>query len=89
MDANHALPGTSAAQTPLNRWAVTTQGGHTRMAHGSRALDSATTPARPSLFKADHPRAIDRYIDYFGGVNEARTASEDDACGDTLLERLA
>jgi hypothetical protein len=61
------------------------------MAHGSRALDSATTPVpvRPTLFKADHPRAIDRYIDYFGGAGDTGSTTDDDACGDTLLERLA
>ena len=61
------------------------------MAHGSRAFDSATTPVsvRPTLFKADHPRAIDRYIDYFGGAGDTGATTDDDACGDTLLERLA
>jgi hypothetical protein len=45
------------------------------------------TKARPrmfaatyALFKTDHPRAIDRYIDYFGGRGP-RTRF-DDACGD-------
>ena len=38
------------------------------------------------LFKRDHPRAIDRYIDYFGGaIAEGRTV---DPCGEALLESL-
>ena len=36
-----------------------------------------------TLFKADHPRAIDRYIDYFGGV-----ATADDPCGEAFLDTL-
>jgi hypothetical protein len=40
------------------------------------------------LYKADHPRAIDRYIDFFGdGQTVVDTAS--DGCGDLFLERLA
>lgn len=37
------------------------------------------------LFKRDHPRAIDRYIDYFGGIADGRTV---DPCGEALLESL-
>ncbi len=37
---------------------------------------------RRPLFKSDYPRTIDRYIDYFEG-------DSDDACGETLLDRLA
>jgi hypothetical protein len=44
--------------------------------------------ARRLFFKADHPRSIDRYIDYFGGAGSV-SASVEDVCGDTLLERLA
>jgi hypothetical protein len=47
-----------------------------------------TRKARPLFFKADHPRAIDQYIDYFGGAGGA-SAAADDLCGETLLERLA
>ncbi len=32
---------------------------------------SALTEVRSLLFKPDHPRAIDRYIDYFGGPHAA------------------
>jgi hypothetical protein len=66
------------------------------MAHGSsaRPLDPATEEprpeARPLLFKPDHPRAIDRHIDYFEGAPASRgDADAEDACGDAFLERLA
>ncbi|HEV8471422.1 MAG TPA: hypothetical protein VGR82_01490 [Methylomirabilota bacterium] len=62
------------------------------MAHAARTLEMATTSrtdVRIRLFKADHPRAIDRYIDYFGGAADPLPASDDGACGDALLERLA
>jgi len=36
------------------------------------------------LFKADRPRAIDRYIDYFGDRSWG-----DDVCGERLLDALA
>ena len=26
-----------------------------------------TSPSLAGMFKTDHPRAVDRYIDYFGG----------------------
>jgi hypothetical protein len=35
------------------------------------------------LFKADHPRVIDQYIDYFGGASR-----EGDVCGELLLDLL-
>jgi hypothetical protein len=61
------------------------------MTHASNA---ALAPSRPReghrlFFKADHPRAIDRYIDYFGGVGGYPAALGNDRCGETLLERLA
>ena len=42
---------------------------------------------RRPLFKSDYPRTIDRYIDYFEGAPAADES--DDACGETLLHRLA
>ena len=40
-----------------------------------------------ALYKADHPRAIDRYIDFFG---TGLTGGEvDDRCGELFLETLA
>jgi hypothetical protein len=41
------------------------------------------------LFKADRPREIDQYIDYFGGRDDARIQANSDACGEALLERPA
>jgi hypothetical protein len=43
---------------------------------------------RDLLFKPDRPRAIDEYIDYFGGTSHAST-DEDDVCGEIFLERPA
>jgi hypothetical protein len=37
--------------------------------------------SRRRLFKTDHPRGIDRYIDYFGGATS-------DPCGEALLDSL-
>ena len=66
------------------------------MAHASLArqpqpdASSAPPEARPLLFKPDHPRAIDSYIDYFGGAAEPQTdAVTDEGCGEEFLERLA
>jgi hypothetical protein len=60
------------------------------MAHAPTARPAPVAVAPPLLFKADHPRAIDRSIDYFGGTPASRPeGGADDACGDALLERLA
>jgi hypothetical protein len=50
-----------------------------------------TTPEASLLFKPDRPRAIDRHIDYFGGVGTGRAETDTaaDSCGESLLERLA
>ena len=63
------------------------------MAHGSSAhsIDSGTDARREvpeAFFKPDHPRAIDRHIDYFGGGDTADD-DEDAACGAAALERPA
>lgn len=43
--------------------------------------------ARDWLYKADYPRRIDRYIDFFGtGAPPRETA---DRCGELVLELLA
>lgn len=42
-------------------------------------------PAR--LFKRDRPRAIDRYIDYFGSAT-GQAARAGDPCGEALLDCL-
>ena len=40
--------------------------------------------AQPGLFKADHPREIDRHIAFFGEQEAARR----DMCGEALLDAL-
>jgi hypothetical protein len=64
---------------------------HARITHAGNTsvASSRARQARRLLFKADHPRAIDRCIDYFGGAGGAVMAVDDDQCGETLLERLA
>ena len=58
------------------------------MAHISSVPSSgARREVRELLFKPDRPRAIDQYIDYFGGATDS--VADGDACGDVLLERLA
>ncbi len=42
-------------------------------------------PHPPAFHKPDHPRPIDRYIDYFGNVLRARM----DGCGELLLDAMA
>jgi hypothetical protein len=62
---------------------------HSTTTHAT-APAATSEPATPRdvLYKADHPRAIDRYIDFFGdGQTVVDTAS--DGCGDLFLERLA
>jgi len=62
---------------------------HTSSAHPLPSDAVARPEARELLFKPDRPRAIDRHIDYFGGVTEAPAESDDDRCGDAFLEALA
>jgi hypothetical protein len=54
------------------------------MKRPSIATIEARRARRTSLFKSDYPRAIDRYIDYFGGSS----CGMDDPCGEALLETL-
>jgi hypothetical protein len=54
--------------------------GGTVMAH----IPHPTTDETRALFKADHPREIDRHIAFFG---ETDTAARD-MCGEALLEAL-
>ena len=62
------------------------------MAHGTF---TRSTPAgegrerRDLLFKADHPRAIDEYIDFFGGATDTHADEHDDVGGEVVLERPA
>ena len=41
-------------------------------------------PQARSLFKADHPREIDRHIEFFG----THEATSRDMCGEALLDAL-
>ena len=41
-------------------------------------------PRTRELFKADHPREIDRHIAFFGGQD----ANSRDMCGEALLDAL-
>jgi hypothetical protein len=59
-----------------------------RSTHAAQTSASFTRTRR-LFFKADRPRAIDQYIDYFGGAGGATAVADDDVCGETLLERLA
>lgn len=60
------------------------------MAHARSTHTAQKSSTRTRLFfKADRPRAIDQYIDYFGGAGGALAVAGDDVCGETLLERLA
>ena len=62
------------------------------MAHASSAHSSAAGARREMpevLFKADHPREIDRYIDYFGGVGDTTADSDDERYSAAPLERPA
>ena len=63
------------------------------MAHASSARsDSSAADARREapevLFKADRPREIDRYIDYFGAGSDSAD-SDADGYGAAALERPA
>jgi len=51
----------------------------------SRARD-ARGVTRVTLFKVDHPRAIDRHIDFFGTPTFTRAA--DVSCGESLIDSL-
>jgi hypothetical protein len=62
------------------------------MAH-STAVHAAAPSLAPEaevhdlLYKADHPRTIDRHIDFFG--DGALSDGACDRCGDLFLESLA
>jgi hypothetical protein len=46
----------------------------------------STAEARELLYKADHPRPIDRHIDFFG---DGALSDVGDGCGELFLESLA
>jgi len=61
---------------------------YTSSAHSLPSDAVARPEARELLFKPDRPRAIDHHIDYFGGAGESPAETDDNGCGETLLERL-
>ena len=62
---------------------------HSTAVHAVAAVRLTVSPAegRDLLYKADHPRAIDRYIDFFG--DGALSEDSGDGCGELFLESLA
>lgn len=52
-------------------------------------MSQATVVPRKKFLKRDYPRAIDQYIDYFGGSPSAGVSPESDPCGEGLLDTLA
>lgn len=62
---------------------------HATAVHAVAAVASTASPVegRDLLYKADRPRVIDRYIDFFG--NGGLSEGADDGCGDLFLESLA
>ena len=62
---------------------------HASSAHSISSAAGARREVPEVLFKADHARAIDRHIDYFGGTAESSADADDDRCADVALERPA
>jgi hypothetical protein len=54
------------------------------MAHVDRTTTEHSASRARALFKADHPRDIDRHIDFFG----TQGAATRDMCGEALLDAL-
>lgn len=54
------------------------------MTYGTRSATEHPEPRTRALFKADHPRDIDRHIAFFGTED---TGSRD-MCGEALLDAL-
>jgi hypothetical protein len=61
---------------------------HLRATSAARVSAATTREARVRdlLYKPDHPRRIDSYIDFFG---DGTARPEVDCCGDLLLGSLA
>jgi hypothetical protein len=53
----------------------------------SPSVDAPEAEVRDLLYKADRPRDIDRYIDFFG--DGASDDNAGDRCGELFLESLA
>ena len=61
---------------------------HASSAHSVSSAAGARREVPEALFKADRPREIDRYIDYFGGAGDS-AADHDEHYGAAELERPA
>jgi hypothetical protein len=53
----------------------------------ARDIEPTTRTARSALFKRDRPRAIDQFINFFGGAAGESTVG--DPCGEALLDAIA
>jgi hypothetical protein len=61
---------------------------HESSANSTSSAAGARREMPEALFKADRPREIDRFIDYFGSAGDAAT-DEDERYGAAALERPA
>ena len=60
---------------------------HPTAVHAAAPAHAPEAEVRDLLYKADHPRVIDRHIDFFG--DGALSDGACDRCGDLFLESLA
>jgi len=60
------------------------------MRTGAQTVETSNAAtARGKIFKADHPRAVDAYIHYFGGRAADDVSPEKDLCGEGFLDAFA
>jgi hypothetical protein len=62
---------------------------HASSAHFTSSAAGARHEVPEVLFKADRPREIDRFIDYFGGASDTASADDEEGYGAAALERPA
>jgi hypothetical protein len=62
---------------------------HASSAHSVSSAAGARREVPEALFKADRPREIDRYIDYFGGAGDSAADSDGERYDAAALERPA
>jgi hypothetical protein len=62
---------------------------HASSAHSTSAATGARREVPEVLFKADRPREIDRFIDYFGGAGDTAAGDDEERYGVAALERPA
>jgi len=60
---------------------------HSTAVHAIASPALAGSTAEAQLYKTDHPRAIDQYIDFFG--DGVLSGAGCDGCGELFLESLA